>query len=109
MSNFEKLYSKTFVDHAKLDWGCEFNFRPMFCSHWKVWEVTKVLKGKQAEALGVKAGWKIKSINGTKITAANYEEIAVQIVGGKHCEIMFEEPVILFKTLKETSHCKKSP
>jgi hypothetical protein len=58
--------------------------------HWSLGKVSELHENSQAKDLGVKCGWRIKNVDGERISAANFQILRAKLISGKKCFINFE-------------------
>ena len=78
-----------FEDHENSPWGIFISFY----DHWSEWKVTRIVKGKQAEKLGVPISSKILAIDGELINETNSETMEKKLSAGKSQTITFQQQV----------------
>ena len=60
---------------------------------WRQWEITQVEHDGQCEKLGIKVGWKFKSVDDKLISEENHYDVKKQLGRGAKSKIKFLVPV----------------
>jgi hypothetical protein len=88
---FTRFHKVIFEENKSFTWGLVVNLN----DPWRKWKVFEVHSGKQAEALKIKKGWKIISVNNEKLNQDNYESIKNILMKGLKVEIIFGIPKVI--------------